>query len=373
MLHPQTPHDPRADGASPALVTAGDVLKRRSGGRLRLNRNTLVFCAADAAALLDAQKTARTMLAWRSIAQDPALDLKQSQRMDAEEQVRRSAGALETAVRRAWTHVLYPEPSETPGEAFDLHRSPVKNTSGKPVVQAVWEQALRDDLVRERLGQATLAERISKNWPPENPHHLPSATVRDWFTQYVAFERVRDETVLADALAALLSDQHAAWGYSEDVDGEGRYRAVQLGRLVTPRFDSGALLVRREILDGQQTPDPHLAATNGGSPQNDVREPTRVEPGHERPTPSGVPPRARPTRFYGSVQLNSERPVRDMQSIIDSVIGELLRTPGAQVRLTLEIEATAGGGFSPEDAAIVRDNTRTLNFKPDSTGFADEQ
>ena len=38
---------------------------------------------------------------------------------------------------------------------------------------------------------------------------------------------------------------------------------------------------------------------------------------------------------------------------------------------TLEIEATAaGGGFADADIGVVRDNTKALKFKADSTGFS---
>jgi len=39
------------------------------------------------------------------------------------------------------------------------------------------------------------------------------------------------------------------------------------------------------------------------------------------------------------------------------------------VILTLEIEATADDGFSEADIGVVRDNSRQLKFKTESTGF----
>jgi hypothetical protein len=48
---------------------------------------------------------------------------------------------------------------------------------------------------------------------------------------------------------------------------------------------------------------------------------------------------------------------------------ELQRTHGAKVKLTLEIEAEAPGGFAAGDIGVVRDNARQLKFKAESTGF----
>ena len=51
---------------------------------------------------------------------------------------------------------------------------------------------------------------------------------------------------------------------------------------------------------------------------------------------------------------------------------ELQRSPGAKVKLTLEIEAEAPSGFKDEDVGVVRDNTKQLKFNPGSTGFSDD-
>jgi hypothetical protein len=50
---------------------------------------------------------------------------------------------------------------------------------------------------------------------------------------------------------------------------------------------------------------------------------------------------------------------------------ELLRTPGAKVKMTFEIEAEAPNGFGDGDVGVVRDNTKQLKFNSGSTGFSD--
>ena len=47
---------------------------------------------------------------------------------------------------------------------------------------------------------------------------------------------------------------------------------------------------------------------------------------------------------------------------------ELQRTQGAKVKLALEIEAEAAGGFDDSEVSVVRDNAKQLKFKPESTG-----
>lgn len=61
--------------------------------------------------------------------------------------------------------------------------------------------------------------------------------------------------------------------------------------------------------------------------------------------------------------------MRAFEGILNAVVAELQHAKGTRVRLTLEIEADAEDGFSEADIGVVRDNTRQLKFKTESTGF----
>ena len=63
--------------------------------------------------------------------------------------------------------------------------------------------------------------------------------------------------------------------------------------------------------------------------------------------------------------------MKSFDAVLNAVVTELLRTQGAKVKLTLEIEAEAPAGFAEGDIGIVRDNARQLKFKAESTGFED--
>jgi hypothetical protein len=363
ILHPSMAHDARTE-VSPAIAAATDALKRRTGGRLRQARNTLLFVAAEFGALAEARKAAKLMLAWKSIYGDRNLDLKDSQRADAEKQAAQSVSALESSVRRAWSQILVPVPARQDGEPFSVDRVTLRNTSGKSVAQAVWDRVSSDGQVLEKLGRLTLSDRIQQNWPT-GADHLPVSTLRDWFVQFVAFERLRDEIVLTDALEEMLRDAFANYGYAEGVAADGSYRGLVAGRGVAVRLDGEAVLVLREIADAQ------LLESSPPTPgRADGPRPTQPDDGGDGT--QEIPPARTLRRFYGSVELNPDRPVRDLQPIIDSVISELLRADGVKLTLRLEIEASAPGGFSTEDAAVVRDNAKTLKFRPEATGFSED-
>ncbi|WP_292046585.1 MULTISPECIES: DUF499 domain-containing protein [unclassified Brevundimonas] len=362
VLHPSFPHDTRSE-VSPAEATVTDALKRRSGGRLRQARNTLIFVAPDAAMLAEARKAAKWTIAWKSIREDRALDLKDSQKEEVAKQFTNSTAALEASVRRAWSHVFHPVAPRIDGEPFALERVNFRNPGSKAVAQAVWERVSSDQIVLEKLGRQTLSDRLKENWPPD-ADHVAMATIRDWFIGSARFERVRDEIVLGEAVSELVRDGLLDFSYADSIGADGRYQGLASGKVVTVRFDGDALLVRRAVADAQErektpnTPTPSGSPVPGGSAN--------------QPEPAAPVPAQTLRRFYGSVDLNPERPVRDLQPIIDSIISELMRADGAKLSLRLEIEATAPGGFATDDAAIIRDNARTLKFRPEATGFSED-
>lgn len=75
----------------------------------------------------------------------------------------------------------------------------------------------------------------------------------------------------------------------------------------------------------------------------------------------------KPTRFHGSVTLDSTRVGRDAGRVADGVIAHLVGLVGANVTVTLEIEAEIPKGTPDNVVRTVTENGRTLKFK--SQGF----
>jgi hypothetical protein len=83
-----------------------------------------------------------------------------------------------------------------------------------------------------------------------------------------------------------------------------------------------------------------------------------------------APPTARFTRFHGSVRVDSARVGRDAGRIADEVIAHLAGQLGAEVGVTIEIQARLPSGASDQLVRTVTENCRTLKF--DSQGFEKE-
>ena len=102
------------------------------------------------------------------------------------------------------------------------------------------------------------------------------------------------------------------------------------------------------------------------------------EYGTQPPIPGGShdepqvepPPAPRAKRYHGSVKLDATRVGRDAGQIADEVIAHLSALVGADVQLTLEIEAHIPDGTPEQVIRTVTENSRTLKF--DDSGFENE-
>jgi hypothetical protein len=67
-------------------------------------------------------------------------------------------------------------------------------------------------------------------------------------------------------------------------------------------------------------------------------------------------------RYHATVHLDPARAGRDASRIAEEVISHLAGQAGAEVVVTLEIEARLPGGASEQTIRIVTENGRTLKF-----------
>jgi len=75
-------------------------------------------------------------------------------------------------------------------------------------------------------------------------------------------------------------------------------------------------------------------------------------------------------RFYGTVSLDPARTGRDAGRIAEEIITHLVALNGAEVKVTLEIEADVPSGVPDNVVRTVTENSRTLKFT--SQGFEKE-
>jgi hypothetical protein len=369
ILGPASHHSGKGAGASPATEAVTEALTRCRASQRR-NRNTLLFVAADEMLLDTAQEVVRKAIAWRSIGGEERLQqtMTQGQAADAKEKAKSHGEAATRAIRAAWNHVLYPVKSETPGKSFDLENTQLSARDRASIPSAVYEKAKSDDLIREKLGPNALWLQLEPIWPPDRAH-LPVAEVAGWFAAYVYLPKLRDRVVLETVIRDGAGSTDPKFGCAESYDeATGRYRGLAWGRSPPDVFAPTALIVRAAEAKAQIAADATAKAEGTGTSGGFAAGPTidPIRPGQPEPGPKAP---GKPRRFYGSVEIDMQRPVKAFDTIITAVVLELQKTPGAKVKITLEIEAEAPGGFEDGDVAVVRDNAKQLKFKADATGF----
>jgi len=143
--------------------------------------------------------------------------------------------------------------------------------------------------------------------------------------------------------------------------------------VVSLSAESAALLVKPDVARRQleaEVPPPTAPGTGGagrdpGTAGSATSSPSAVGDGA---TPAAAP--ALPRRFHGTVTLDPARVGRDASRIADEVIAHLAGQVGADVTVTLEIEASLPKGASDQIVRTVTENSRTLKFT--SQGFEKE-
>ena len=366
VLGPAYTHSGRGAGKTAGTDGVSETLMRCRASQRRF-RNTLIFVAPDEANLDSGREVVRRALAWRSIEGDKRLQeqMTQAQAADARDKARLNGDAAVKAVRAAWSHIFYPERSDTPGKPFDIEHSLITARDRSAIPATVYDKVKADGLVLEKLGTDRLWLALQPIWPEDRPH-IAVAELADWFAAYVYMPKVRDRVVLEGAIRDSVGKLDPQFAYAEGFDeATAEYRSLIWARTPPELMPASAMIVRAHEaklqLNKQQGKPTMVPGTSGPRPEETTAGPVVVPPGPAAPR--------KPVRFYGSVEIDMVRPVKAFDSIINAVVMELQRTHGAKVRLTLEIDADAPNGFDDTEVSIVRDNAKQLKFKMDSTGF----
>ena len=371
VLGSDTPYS--KEKGNPAETAAKAILESR-GSSPRIRRNTLVFLAADKTRLQDLDEAVRRYLAWESIlGEREQLDLSPHQVRQAENQKEAASSAVTARLPETYQWLLVPV-QNSPEASMEWQ---AMRLSGQHALAARASKKLKgDELLVTGFAGTRLRMELDRV-PLWRGDHVSIKQIVEDFARYLYLPRLRDSTVLLNAISAgvaLLSWEKDAYALADSFDDEAkRYRGLRSGQVVSlPDIDAPGLLVKPDI--ARQQLDAEIAPPVGG------REAGGAGTGGERPAPGGGPgpwevppgpPQAPPlTRFHGTVALDPARAGLDASRIADEVISHLSGLVGATVTVTLEIEAEVPAGAPDHVVRTVTENSRTLKFT--SQGFEKE-
>jgi hypothetical protein len=262
-------------------------------------------------------------------------------------------------------HLFYGE-DQTGGKWFAKARCLVAGSFTDAVTHQIHEQ-LEADFQQRHLGaQKALAEREKQLGEQQAGIEKARRDIEMQVAQKLTAERSKlSATALAEAKLSLgvemqdlrdrLAERQTQLQQAQKTELELRKRESAQ----QSRTDALELEVARKLHEERTKRPPVSPPTPGGREE---------QPGP--PTPPTPPAQPKPKRFYGTVRLDPSRVGRDASRIADEVISHLVGQDGAEVTVTLEIDAKLPNEANDQLVRIVTENSRTLKF--DSHGFEKE-
>ncbi len=360
VLGLDVPHS--RNGGSPALAAARQILEWR-GNQPRIYRNALVFLAADAARLQDLDEAVRHYLAWKSILRDrEALNLDPHQVRTAERQMESAEATVRARIPETFQWLLVPI-QRTPQDQVEWQF--IRLQGSDPLAVRASKKLIGDALLYPQLGGTVLRMELDKV-PLWRGDHVEIRQLIEDFARYVYLPRLKDPSVLVRAIRdgiALLTWEQDTFAYAESFDEQAkRYRGLGVAQdIVLTESAPVGLLVKPEVARRQLDVEAAEPSPAGASIVNPTRQPGRTE-GTDTLTTSAPPPKPVMKRFYAVKELDPTRAGLEASQIAKEVIAHLVGLPSAEVRVTLEIQATLPDGAPDHLVRILSENCRTLKF-----------
>lgn len=359
ILHPKVAHTKNKD--SDALAFAHKATETR-GTANRINRNMVVYVAADAVRLEELDSAVRQYLGWKDVLDHAAeLDLTGTQRQQAEEQTKRHSETATSRLLGTYQWLLIPSQAD-PKAPFTITATKAEGQTTS-LAERVSKKLGTEGQLTSQLGPQTIRFALDNRVPVAwEAGHISAGELWQLFARYPYMTRLRDRSVLDYGLT---QQQSTAWqydgfaladGYDETA---GRYRGLVLPTdTVTITVTNDTLIVKPALAQEQRdTEEP-------APPKKPEDETEESEKGDGKGVKRPEPPSPLKTRFFGSKALSADRYGLDFKKVAEEVLAHLAATPGVQLEIRVEIEAFAPNGFDENKFRTISENAAALKFEP---------
>ena len=321
------------------------------------------FSRPDRTRLQDLDEALRRYIAWSSIvAERETLNLDPHQVKQAETQC--DAASKTVAARLPETYQWLLSPHQSSPQA-PIEWQSFRLAGQDPLAVRASTRLRKEELLIARFAGTRLRMELDKI-PLWRGDHVAVRQLVEDFARYPYLPRLAGPEVLVEAVqdgVALLTWESDAFAYADSFDeAAGRYRGLRGGQQMRITADDAGVVVKSEVARRQIDED--AKGKRPGElpppPPGDETKDTEEEQVEERKL----------TRFFGTVELDATRAGRDASRIADEVISHLSGLVGANVKVTLEIQADIPEGAPEHVVRTVTENSRTLKFK--NQGFERE-
>ena len=354
----------RRNDHSEAITAASEILDSR-GNSPRYHKNMLVFLAPDASEWGNLQKTLRDYLAWQKISDEhEERNLDAFQRRTARDTARKHDSTANDQLHACWQWLIVPQQDSPDAPPYlDADRCQGKEA---PILRAWHRLAGSDKLIDELNAQYLLELLPAAMW--RDVESLDLKRLWDALAQYRYLPRLAGRHVLDACIYAALERMDSPFAHSTGYDAEAeRYNGLELTGRPRLYYDGHDCLVKRDValaqIEREKPPEPEPVILDDGGADTGAGTGAVTDPIID-PTPPKPAPK---TRYFGNVDIDSFRPMPDIDSIDNEVLRWLNAQPGAKVKVTVVIEAEAPNGFSEKTVRDVSENSRTMGFN--DSGF----
>lgn len=362
ILSPAHALPSRSSEANRAAEAALQILRFR-GEAPRVRKNLVVFLAAKQDEIRHARRETRRYLAWDSIIHGARkLDTLHGDRQrQAMESLRSADRGSETALVRAWRWALAPAQADPQRAEFTLGEFSCDPSGDGEIVGAAFRKLAEEEAVVEQISATALATMLEQRiWASDAyGDHIAVDTLWEALASNVYLHRLRNLSVLFTAIEAGV--EAGAFGHGSSYDsatqtyGDPAWRTPIGGGERYVGDDLRGVIIKREIIErqlaAQRTSEPGGAVeVPGGGEVGVVTPPTTPE------TPYGPTRVAARKTLRGSISLDEVRRLED--EIVRNLSGE-----GAEVTITIAIEARNANGFSENILRAVRENGEQLDVE----------
>ena len=406
VLGPAYPHNAKAGEQSSAVAATAELLDSR-GTSPRQYRNMLAFLAPDETRLAELESAVRQYLAWDSIERDKeSLNLTQFFVRQTAEKREAARQAIQQRLPETYIWLLTPEQQVGQGGQVDqggqgtaggAHIGPLTwsitkvNGTGE-LAERASAKMVRDETLITRYSGVLLRRELDRIplWAPD-ANHVGTRQLWEYFARYLYLPRLRDSQVLLEAIrdgVNSLAWQNDTFAYAqawapdpENPSGPGRYQGLCAGHTdASIVLDSNSVVVKPHAAARQLAAD--RAAEEAFKPEGKIFTPPGEQPplgeegkawqeGEGGTAEQPAPPTEKlARRFFGTVELDPARLNKQVPDIAELVVQHLVKLPGADVKVTLEIQAEVADGVPNKVVIDVTQNAKDLKFA--DFGFEEE-
>jgi predicted AAA+ superfamily ATPase len=368
------------DPLSSAMTAVKDILNNR-GTSPRIYRNMLAFVAPDQDPMTNLKQAVRLYIAWKSVKDDSEdLNLDAAQNRETDNNLRRANETVDVRIKEAycWLFVPYINKDEDMKTiVWDADRISGGNES---IVQKAAKRMLQNETVIERWGPSLLRMELDNILWRESDD-ITIKKLWECLCTYCYLPRLASESVLNEAIRAGVNSAEY-FAVASGFDG-ARYVDLKFNRYVDA-VERSDCLVKLDVAKKQlaEEAEKRRAEENAASARAGVGPAVAAGangadgayvyhlPADADGTGGGIQihedadfktPKNR--RFFMSADLDVTRINRDVQTYVEEIIRHLTAEDGASVKVSLEVEAKFGDGFTQQTVRTISENCRTLRVR----------